>query len=416
MVGQLAARSVALTLDVECAVVWLSDGLAYHFGDAQLWSRLADDVNRRPLPLLGSDPPHVVVALDVEGASPGAIAVLRRRDAFTQTETEMLYGLAEIVATRVRHLRTVELEARSERRQADEHLRRTYAAIACGITVWSPNGALLEYNQEAEKLMGVQMEPMLGMPLTEAVRVVREDGTEAPATERRVLTVARTGQAIRNYYTTVVSPDGERPAYMQMSAVPVFDSSGQVSRVVCSFFDITERKAAEDMLAHQAKHDPLTGVPNRMLLMDRLERAVELARRSHGSAALLLLDLNGFKAVNDERGHHAGDQLLCEIGQRWSDRLRASDTLARLGGDEFAVLVADGDRADAEAVASALREAMRAEFQVDGVPFAVGASIGQAVFPGDGTTADELLRAADLAMYRDKREHAAGSDPRETTS
>jgi diguanylate cyclase (GGDEF)-like protein/PAS domain S-box-containing protein len=412
MIGQLAARSVALALDVQCAVVWLSDGPAYHFGDTELWSLLPDNVNTGPLPLVGSAPPHLVVALGKDGA----LAVLRRREEFTQTELEMLYGLADIVATRVRHLRIVELEARSERQQADEQLRRTYEAIACGITVWSPDGALLEYNNEAERLMGVQMEPLLGLPLTEAVRVVREDGTEAPATERRVLSVARTGQAIRNYYTTVVGPDGERPTYMQMSAVPVFDSNGQVSRVVCSFFDITERKTAEDMLAHQAKHDPLTGLPKRMLLMDRLERAVELARRSHGSAALLLLDLNGFKAVNDELGHHAGDQLLCQIGRRWSDRLRASDTLARLGGDEFAVLVADGDRVGAEAVASALRHAMRAEFQVDGVPFVVGASIGQAVFPDDGTTADELLKASDLAMYREKREHVAGTDWRESTS
>jgi diguanylate cyclase (GGDEF)-like protein len=247
------------------------------------------------------------------------------------------------------------------------------------------------------------------------VRVVREDGSEAPATERRVLSVARTGQAIRNYNTTVVGPDGGRPSYMQMSAVPVFDAGGQVSRVVCSFFDITERKAAEDMLAHQAKHDPLTGLPNRMLLMDRLERAVELARRNHGSVGLLLLDLDGFKAVNDERGHHAGDQLLCEIGLRWTERLRACDTLARLGGDEFAVLIADSDRAGTEAVASALREVMRVEFRVDGVPFEVGASIGKAVFPDDGTTADGLLRAADLAMYREKREHAASGDQGDST-
>jgi diguanylate cyclase (GGDEF)-like protein/PAS domain S-box-containing protein len=363
-IAQLAARSAALTLDAQCAVAWLSDG-----------------------------------------------------PEFSETEIEMLHGLAEIVATRLRHMRATELEARSERAQADEQLRRTYEAIACGITVWSPDGVLLEYNHVAEELMGVRMKPMLGLSLTEAVRVVREDGSEAPATERRVLTVARTGRAIRNYYTTVVGHNGGRAAYMQMSAVPVFDATGQVARVVCSFFDITERKAAEDMLAFQAKHDPLTGLPNRMLLMDRLEQAIELARRKHGAVALLLLDLDGFKAVNDERGHHAGDQMLCEIGQRWSDRLRACDTLARLGGDEFAVLIGDGDRNAAEAVASALRDPMHGKFCLDGTSLQVGVSVGQAVFPDEGVTADQLLKAADLAMYREKRDHrGAPGDPRDSTS
>jgi diguanylate cyclase (GGDEF)-like protein/PAS domain S-box-containing protein len=392
-------------LQAECCVLWLPCDAprtlerAATFGDDELGVFLHDALARGSLPIRGARPAHLVVALDSDAPLAGALAVLRRRGAFAQCELDMLSGLADILAMR---LRTLEAESGTDREYADSQLRDTYEAIACGITVWSPDGALLEYNHIAEELMRVQMQPLLGKPLVETIRVLREDGTEAPAQERRVLAAARTGKATRNYYTTVASPDGGPPSFMQMSAVPVFDDNGTVTRVVCSFFDISERKRAEERLAHQATHDPLTDLPNRMLLMDRLQQSMELARRSNGSFALLLLDLDGFKEVNDRYGHHIGDRLLCEVGKRWSDRLRACDTLARLGGDEFAVLLSPADRHAAEVVSAALRASLQAEFRVETAAVQVGASIGSAVFPADGVTADALLQAADDAMYREK--------------
>ena len=414
-VASLATRRVATLLEVPSASLWRTVGDGPETGDGSATVRRAASVGDRlgrHLPeevathvLLGqrTRPPSLGVAIGAgEGALFGVLSVLRPRRPFTRTEGYLLTALADVTATAFGHVRALEQEATSERTHADQRLRSTYEAIACGVTVWSPEGALLQYNQAAEEIMGVPLGPQVGQPLMQTVRVVRDDGREAPAKERRVLTVARTGQAIRNYDSLITRADGQQ-RFLQMNAVPVFDADGTLDRVVCSFVDITERKQAEDLLAHQAHHDALTGLPNRTLLLDRLDQALAQARRSGQPVALLLIDLDGFKAVNDTRGHQIGDQLLAAVGARWSAGLRAGDTLARLGGDEFAVLLNETSRALAEAVADKLRRALEAPFWLEGAPVEVGASVGLAVFPSDGQAASALLQQADAAMYRDKR-------------
>ncbi|WP_339867623.1 diguanylate cyclase domain-containing protein [Pseudohongiella nitratireducens] len=169
--------------------------------------------------------------------------------------------------------------------------------------------------------------------------------------------------------------------------------------------DITERKRAEERLYHFANHDPLTNLPNRLLFHDRVTRAIEHAKRYHSKLALLYLDLNGFKLVNDKHGHSAGDQFLQEMSVRLSSNIRNADTIARIGGDEFAVLltgIADHDSVS-EAILK-IRKLIEMPIEINEHLLSVTASIGFALFPEQGDAFDELLHQADTSMYRTKRQ------------
>ena len=180
--------------------------------------------------------------------------------------------------------------------------------------------------------------------------------------------------------------------------------------------DVTEAFVREQELMSLALHDPLTGLPNRALLADRLSQALLAAGRGSLRCALLVLDLDRFKSLNDRRGHAAGDELLRQIGPRIQAQLRGSDTVARIGGDEFAILLPPpSDLAAARAAAQKIRSALRIPFAIEGDAEIAEASIGIAVFPDHARDADDLRRAADLAMYAAKRteREVALYDPRD---
>ena len=160
-------------------------------------------------------------------------------------------------------------------------------------------------------------------------------------------------------------------------------------------------------LEHRATHDHLTGLPNRACVLDRIEQAILAGRRSGSPTAVLLLDLDGFKEVNDSLGHLVGDRVLQSVGPRITGVLRESDTLGRLGGDEFCVVLPDvTGPAQAAAVCQRIASALEEPLVVDGMPIRIGASCGIALAPGDGSTPEALLAAADVAMYAAKRASA----------
>ena len=170
-----------------------------------------------------------------------------------------------------------------------------------------------------------------------------------------------------------------------------------------TIIDITDRKHAQEQMEYQAYHDSLTGLPNRLLFRDRITVALAHAKRSGRGAAVMFLDLDQFKLVNDTLGHTVGDRLLQAIGSRLVHCVRAEDTVARMGGDEFTILLADlGDRRGASPVAQKVLEAVRHAVQVDQHELYVTTSIGIAIFPDDGADAETLLKNADRAMYRAK--------------
>ena len=177
-------------------------------------------------------------------------------------------------------------------------------------------------------------------------------------------------------------------------------------RTVWLLRDVTSRERAEAELRDKALHDGLTGLPNRTLLGDRLTSAIAVAQRQDAALSLLMLDLDGFKGVNDTWGHHAGDLVLIEIARRLGGTLRESDTAARLGGDEFVLLLPATPLAGAIEAARALVDFIVAPINIDGNLINVGASIGIAVFPDNGRDGEILLAAADSAMYEAK--HSGG--------
>jgi diguanylate cyclase (GGDEF)-like protein/PAS domain S-box-containing protein len=193
------------------------------------------------------------------------------------------------------------------------------------------------------------------------------------------------------------------------SISPIRDDEGAVTHFVSVKEDFTEIKRLQDRMDHLAHHDQLTGLPNRTLFYDRLKQAQTQAKRRGQGLALLYLDLDGFKAVNDSHGHEQGDRLLQSVAQRLTACVRESDTVARMGGDEFTVLLPDlPGREAAERIANLIIEFIARPFIHEGVTSTVGVSIGISFYPQDGEDPDDLLLRADAAMYRVKHDGKNG--------
>jgi diguanylate cyclase (GGDEF)-like protein/PAS domain S-box-containing protein len=190
---------------------------------------------------------------------------------------------------------------------------------------------------------------------------------------------------------------------LELQLIPI-EESGVLTHWVAFARDVTETKSQVVMLRHQAMHDSLTDLPNRMMLFDRLEQAIDHSREQRTLVALLLMDLDRFKEVNDTFGHHFGDVLLRQVAFRLRNQLGTYDTVARLGGDEFAVVLPDTPDANAAAnMARGILNTLQQPFVVEGQVLEVGASIGIALYPAHGTDARTLLRHADVAMYSAKQ-------------
>ncbi|HEX4760739.1 MAG TPA: diguanylate cyclase [Thermoleophilaceae bacterium] len=185
---------------------------------------------------------------------------------------------------------------------------------------------------------------------------------------------------------------------------PRQDLLDRLSGVAAHAASALENGRLIDRVTHQARHDGLTGLANRAFFAERMEAALSRARSSEAPMGLFFVDLDGFKAVNDERGHGVGDELLCQVASRLLDTVRTSDTVARLGGDEFAIVLSDvAGTAEIDAAAERVATAFAEPFVVGGVELRVGASIGRAVWPEDAPEVEALMRHADASMYRAKR-------------
>jgi diguanylate cyclase (GGDEF)-like protein len=191
------------------------------------------------------------------------------------------------------------------------------------------------------------------------------------------------------------------PEWLTITAIR--NDDGAIMRMIGIFSDITQRKMTEEHLKHLAHHDLLTGLPNRTLYLDRLGQQIRLAKRDRKELAVLFLDLDRFKPINDSYGHNVGDEVLKQVADRLADCVRSADTVARIGGDEFTVIVGAMDQPDdARTVAEKISSELCRPITVKGVSHELGVSIGVSMFPADGEEADTLTRRADLAMYAAK--------------
>jgi diguanylate cyclase (GGDEF)-like protein/PAS domain S-box-containing protein len=278
-------------------------------------------------------------------------------------------------------------------RRSEERYRSIVETAQEGVWVLDPDGRTVFANGKLADILGRSLEKVYGMRATDALAKDDRPLVVARLAERRTV-----GKDL--YEITVARPDGE-PRVVQVAASPLYEDDGRYVGSLGMITDITERKHAEGLLERRALFDDLTGLPNRALLHDRLRQA--LARRDLSvPMAVLFLDLDGFKLVNDSYGHAAGDQLLRQVAERLCTVVRASDTVARLAGDEFVVLCPGTGPEAAQALAHRISAALSRRFDLDGVGVHVSASIGIAHVTLD-QDADAVIAAADTAMLEAKR-------------
>ncbi|MFL5894350.1 MAG: putative bifunctional diguanylate cyclase/phosphodiesterase [Thermoleophilaceae bacterium] len=311
---------------------------------------------------------------------------------------------AELLRAKVRAL--VDLHRKeSELRASDERFRAAFEFAPIGIGLFSPEGAWLDVNRALAELLGRPASELVAAPPFDLSAMAAAPLAELLAGTRRSFSIETTLQTARG-----------QTIWTALHVSLVRDAAGEALHLICQVEDITERKRAEESLsarvAYLAYHDELTGLPNRSMFREHLDLAMARAARNATAIAVLYLDLNDFKLVNDSLGHAAGDALLGEASTRLTRAVRASDIVARVGGDEFIVLLADLQPAvaldAAELVAAAIHEALSTPFVISGAEFYVGTSIGIAARGvGDpdesGRDVGGLLEHADAAMYEAKQ-------------
>ncbi len=264
------------------------------------------------------------------------------------------------------------------------------------INATDRNGKFLFMNSYQSAIFGQEPDLLVGRAVSDLM-----EPQLAEREQRRNNVIIETGRSIPTFEEKFVS-DGIELTF-HCNKAPLTNKDGQTIGVLTTALDITARKFAEEHRTHLALHDMLTGLPNRALLSERMRLAIDNCETTKSRAALLLLDLDRFKVINDTRGHQAGDMLLRQVAERISSTIRPADFAARIGGDEFAIIlenVVDND--DIAIRCTGLLEQIGIPYTIDHVDQLIGASIGIALIPEDGTSADELLRLADLAMYEAK--------------
>jgi len=264
------------------------------------------------------------------------------------------------------------------------------------------DGGCLFVNDTWCELMGLSADQASGSGW---LAIVHPDDRQAL---REAWVRARAAGAEINHVVRIVRRDSTAIRWIRGHARPMQDAGGRTVGYVGSATDITEQRRAEDELQVRVRQDVLTDLPNRLHLREALTAGIDRARSDGGVMALLFMDLDAFKEINDTLGHEAGDRLLVQVARRIVATVRATDTVARLGGDEFAVVLPSTDHEEgAQVVAAKISHALEAPFFVAGQQVTVGASIGIALYPDHGAEdPDVLMRQADIAMYRAKRDHS----------
>jgi diguanylate cyclase (GGDEF)-like protein/PAS domain S-box-containing protein len=285
--------------------------------------------------------------------------------------------------------------------EAKERAQVTLDSIGDAVISTDAHGRVTYVNAVAEALTGWSRVASIGRALSDVFRIVNVDSREVA--EDPLALAIREDRAVNLTPNSVLINQDGGETHIEDSAAPIHDRRGMVTGAVIVFRDVTAARALSLRMSHLAQHDSLTDLPNRLLFNDRLGQAISMAPRHGKKLAVLYIDVDRFKHVNDSAGHTVGDRLLQSISKRLLECVRSSDTVSRQGGDEFVILMCDVESAkDAAGAAEKILAALRRPFRVDQLELHVSGSIGIVTYPEDGETAEALLKNADAAMYRAK--------------
>jgi diguanylate cyclase (GGDEF)-like protein/PAS domain S-box-containing protein len=282
-----------------------------------------------------------------------------------------------------------------------ERAQVTLDCIGDAVISTDISGNITFLNLAAEKMTGWPLKEVAGRPMADAFRIVNADTREAvPSPMVKASEQDPAGNLPLN--SVLIQRDGT-DIFIEDSVAPIHDHEGRVTGSVLVLRDVSAARAMAERFAHAAEHDFLTGLPNRLLLSDRVGQAIAFANRNRDKVAVLFLDMDGFKHINDSLGHPAGDRLLQCIAKRLRDCVRAPDTVSRQGGDEFIVLLQGIIQPEDAAVAARrLLRAVAETYSIDQHNLHITTSIGMSLYPDDGPDAETLIKNADTAMYQAK--------------
>jgi diguanylate cyclase (GGDEF)-like protein/PAS domain S-box-containing protein len=282
-----------------------------------------------------------------------------------------------------------------------ERAQVTLNSIGDAVISTDIAGNITFLNRVAESMTGWSRQEAAGQPLQEVLRIIDGDSRE-PALDPLAMAI-RHNQTVGLSANCVLIRRDRQECAIEDTAAPIHDRHGQVTGAVIVFRDVSAARAMSLRMSYLAQHDFLTELPNRMLLNDRLTQAIAAARRHRASLAVLFVDVDHFKRINDSLGHTIGDQLLKSIAQRLLTCVRTSDTVSRHGGDEFVVLLSEMARTDDAALsADKILAALRAPHRIERRDLRITVSVGIGVYPDDGTDAETLLKNADTALLHAK--------------
>src|SRR6202521_3918612 len=277
----------------------------------------------------------------------------------------------------------------------------TLNSIGDAVVCSDMSGKITYLNLVAETMTGWRREEAAGQPLGEVFRII-DGATRKTARDPMKMAVEQNRTVGLIVDCVLIRRDGFESA-IEDSAPPIHDRAGRVIGAVIVFHDVSAARAMSRQMTHAAQHDLVTNLPNRLLLNDRISQSISLARRQNRPLAVIFLDLDRFKYINDSLGHATGDKLLQSVSKRLLAGLRGSDTVSRQGGDEFVILLSEiADPEDLAASARKILLLLNAPHSIGGQDLLIGGSIGISVYPGDGEDAETLIKNADTAMYHAK--------------
>ncbi len=350
---------------------------------------------------LSADAPAAIAQALREIAEAGALDTERALDLACER-------LAQSIAAAER-LRGEMRARRAELRELENRMHVTSEMLSEGILVFDPHGRVVSANNGAGRILRMSHDQLLSRHARDRRwRLLHEDGSPWPLATHPIAETLQTGRS-RRAVTVGVLGHGGAVTWILLCTRPALDGQGRPCGAIATFADISERRTILEQLQHQAHHDQLTDLANRRLFHKELDRAIARAQRHGCAVALVYMDLNGFKQVNDTLGHRAGDAVLRALAARLTGAIREEELISRYGGDEFVALLSMLRHPSREVAAfmERMRHTLSEPLRIDAGAVKVGASLGASVYPHDGSSAEQLLHHADAAMFAMKGSRAA---------